>query len=337
MTFILLFSVQSMAYIVKKGDTLASIVKKFYDGPVYGKDGGIEALIRNNKGIIKNPNYVPPGTVIKLNDDLLKEGIVDREGFPPEEVVDNSDAESDSAQGLNPYIEVEKAGEQKTEILKYSNSDKINFFAGFQFNNLEARDRTSLATLNFSTSSETNIGFQYVGFVSADLSLFGTLVLNQYSVVDVTSFSPNLQESERSQAAGSIGIHYLFTDDNYLDVALNFQPHYSLIVDSSNGALHLRHEASPSISISTENYFLKLKDSQAGLDLGFELITNTQDPGPGSAMSSAYHAGIVYQQEFKTTDRITIKLNYKSATNDSVNYALTNQAFELNFIYSLPF
>jgi hypothetical protein len=94
------------SYVVKQGDTLANIVRKFYKVQPFGKDGGVAKLIALNKEVIKDPDHVPPGTVIRLNKDLLKEGVVDKNDGTEGDVETDSESEAASAEGLTPYIEV---------------------------------------------------------------------------------------------------------------------------------------------------------------------------------------------------------------------------------------
>ena len=333
--FILFFVRPAFSYVVQQGDTLALIVKKFYTVAPFGKNGGVAKLVQLNKGIIKNPDAVPPGTMLRLNKELLKPGIVDNNDGTQDDSQADNEEENDSAQGLNPYIEVEKYNDP-ANTFKYSDSDKLNFFVSFQFNNFEAKDRNTLATTDFSTSTDSDVGLQYVFHFTENLSLLASATLNEYSISDIAAFNPSLVQSEKSQATGSLGIRYAFDENNLIDANINYYPHYYL-VQNPDGHLNLEHTLSPSISGAMQNYFYHAKEAAVGLDLGFEIITNTQSSGLGSTNGFGYNAGLIYQQQFKTGDYVSAKLDYRSSTMDTSLFTLTDQSYSVGFSYTFPF
>lgn len=54
-------TVQTRTYTIKKGDTLWAIAKKYY-----GKGSEYPKIFNANKDIIKDPNKIYPGQVIKI-------------------------------------------------------------------------------------------------------------------------------------------------------------------------------------------------------------------------------------------------------------------------------
>jgi hypothetical protein len=321
--------------VVQQGDTLANIVRKYYKIPPFGKNGGVAKLVELNKEVIKDPNHVPPGTVLRLNKELLKEGMTDKdEGTQAAEVESDEESEEASAEGLSPYIEVEKYDAAKP--LKEKSNDSISLFAKFNFNDFEAKDRVTQATAKFTTSSDTNVGVEYVKSVSDNLNILGMIMLSQYSSPNNTTVTPPLEAAEKAQGAYSLGLRYIFMPDSFMDFTLNYLPHYYLLQNSS-GNLVLENKESPSASISMQNYFYQSKDASVGLDIGFEFITNTEDSGRGSTNSSSYHAGLIYRENFKEGDHVAVEFSFKDASTDTVQYNLSDRTFALSFMYSLPY
>jgi nucleoid-associated protein YgaU len=54
-------SVKSIFYTIKKGDTLSRIAKEFY-----GDSTKYKQIFKENKGIIKDPDSLYPGLVIRI-------------------------------------------------------------------------------------------------------------------------------------------------------------------------------------------------------------------------------------------------------------------------------
>lgn len=367
-------SLSSNAYVVQEGDTLANIVRKFYKVPPFGKDGGVAKLVELNKDVIKDPNNIPPGTELKLNQELLKDdakdsvaqtavpeataAATDAAATPAEEPAAPATApeakasaksskkpqteaermsqeEEDAAEGLSPYIEVEKYDAAKP--LKERFDDRFSVFAKFNTNNFDAEERTTLATTNFTTSSDLNLGFEYVKSLNDNLSILAMAMLSHYYSPENDLVTPNIDQKDKDQGAYTLGLRYLFTQDNYIDFLLNYHPHYYFLTNPDTGNMVLDHKPSPSASVAMKNFFYDTADASVGLDLGFELITNTEDPGRGSTSSFAYFAGLIYRQNFKTGDNISVEFNYKSESSDTVQYTLRNQGFGLSFTYMIPY
>jgi hypothetical protein len=180
------------------------------------------------------------------------------------------------------------------------------------------------------------VGAEYVKSVSDNVSILGMIMLTQYAAPDNNTVSPALEGSEKAQGAYSLGLRYLFMPDSYMDFTANYFPHYYLF-QKANGNLDLQNKPSPSVSIGMKNYFYERKDASVGLDLGFEFITNTEDTGRGSTNSSAYHAGLIYRENFKEGDHVAVEFSFKDETTDTVIYNLDNRTFALSFTYSLPY
>ena len=335
MIVILLVSLHTFGYVVQKGDTLASIVRKLYTVPPYGKDGGVVQLIKLNEAVIKDPNHVPPGTVLRLNKKLLKKGVVDNNDGTQEDAETDEDVADDSAAGLNPYIEVEKYDAAKP--LKERFDDKISAFVKFNFNNFDATERSTQAKVNFTTSSDTNVGLEYVKAVTDNLSLLAMAMLSQYAAPHNTTVVPNLDEAEIAQGAYTLGLRYMFMPESIMDFTVNYHPHYYLLTNPNTGNLILDNTLSPSIGIAMQNFFYNRSEVSLGIDLGFEFITNTKDSGRGSTNSSAYTAGLIYRQTFKSSDYVSIGFSFKDASTDTVSYSLDNRTFALSFKYSIPY
>ena len=337
---ICVLALPAFGYVVKKGDTIASIVKKNYNGAIFGKNGGIAKLLSINDTLTEK-TYLVPGTIIKLNKELLKPGVVDSYVNTQNDILEDEanyipDPDSDAAQGLEPYIEIEKYNATNSKTFKAKDEDKLNFFLNFQFNNLTAKKQTTFVTTTLNTSSETEVGLQYSKYMSPKLNVIGSLAVNQFSVADVTTITPPIDQAGKMQAVAKLGFEYLFTDDNFVGIAINYQPHYYLN-ESAIGHLLLEHLPSPSLSFDTENHFYKVNDLVIGLNFGFEYITNPQNTSGAAANGIAFNLGFIYQQEFKSYDKLRVKFNYNQSNLNSGLYNLTDNALTISFLYSLPY
>lgn len=233
---------------------------------------------------------------------------------------------------VNPYIEVEKYDSAESKTFKAENQDKIKFLVKFQFNNLQAKNLTNFSTFNLSTSSEAEIGAEYVKHLTDTLNLFARATLNRYVMPEITTLTPPLGASNKTQASLTLGGQYLFTDDNYLDYFIGYRPRYYLVINSA-GSIELDYAQSSSVGLETENHFYNFNDLIVGVVLGTEYVSNVKISGN----SFAYNVGLIYQQDFKSHDNLNIKINYSQISMDSEYYKLTDNVISVNFIYSLPY
>ncbi len=334
---VFLLSLPAFSYVIKKGDTLRSIVKNNYTGSV---ESGTAQLLKSNKNI-RDPKNLMPGMIIKLDKRLLKAGLKDDVIETEEDSIENevdydaeSEAESDSAQGLNPYIEVEKYTESKS--LKANSQDKVNFFLNFRFNNMAAKNRTNFTTFSFNTSSETDVGVEYVKNYSPTLNYFLVFAVNEFSMAEVTTTTPSIDKSRKTQATASLGGRYLYTKDNYIGYAINYLPHYYL-TESTPSSVILEHIPSTSVTLDTEFQFFNNTEFVLGLNLGIEYITTPINVGSGSPNGLAFNFGLLYQQEFKSFDKLRVKLNFNQTNIDTATYNLVDNALSISFLYSFPY
>ncbi len=334
---VLLLSLPAFSYVIKKDDTLRSIVKDNYKGSV---EAGMAQLLKSNKNI-RDPNNLMPGMIIKLDKKLLKAGLTDGVAETEDDTIDSevdydaeADADSDSAQGLNPYIEVEKYTESKS--LKAGSEDKLSFFLNFRFNNLAAKNRTTFTTFSFNTSSETDVGIEYVKNYSPTLNYFLVLAVNEFSLPEVTTTTPNIDKSGKVQLTASLGGRYLYTADNYIGYSLNYLPHYYL-TESTPGRVVLEHIPSTSVTLDTEYQFFNNTEFVIGLNLGIEYITTPLNTGNGSPNGLGFNFGFLYQQEFKSFDKLRVKFNFSQTNVDTSVYNLVDNSLSISFLYSLPY
>ena len=184
------------------------------------------------------------------------------------------------------------------------------------------------------TNTETEIGAQYLRALSTEtLNLFIRAAVNQFSISDVTTVTPSIRESSRTQPVGSIGLQYLFAEDNYLQASFRYSPHYYLSTDGA-GVLFLDSVASTSTAIETENQLYNSKDLILGSHFGLDYISNAKLSG---SSSFAFNAGLIYQQNFKAKDKVKIKLLYSQSNLDSEFYTIVNRTISLNLSYVLPY
>jgi|GEM_PF-4979346 len=334
---VLFVSFPAYSHIVKEGETLANIVRKYYTIPPFGKNGGVNKILSINKHI-KNPDLVRRGTVIKLNTTYLKPNILDDETIIATDAatdvstsIAKSDAPANSQAEVEPYIEVERPNNAENTIFSKKIGDHLNFYLSFYFNNLKAKKHSTTDTFNLNTSTETAIGAEYTKQISENFILSARALLNQFSISEVTTITPTLAPTRKTQVAGALGGNYLFTENNYVVFEAAYQPHFYLIQDST-GNLVLDYAASPSFNLGTENFFYNTKDFNVGASLGIEYISNAKSLSNGLA----FGFGLLYQQNFIGFDKLRIKLDYKQTSLDSELYNLVNNSVALNLIYSLP-
>lgn len=337
--FVFSLSLPAFSYVIKKDDTLRSIVKSNYKGSV---EAGMTELLKSNKNI-QDPDNLQPGMIIKLNKKLLKAGLTDDVAQTEDEAIDTevdydaeSEADSDSAQGLNPYIEVEKYNANDSKALKAEAEDKISFFLNFRFNNLAAKNRASLNAFNFNTASETDVGFEYTKNYSPTTNFFLILAVNEFALPEVTTTTPMIDKSGKVQPTCAIGGRYLYTQDNYIGYSLNYFPHYYL-TESTPGRVVLEHIPSTSVSFDTEYQFFNNTEFVIGLNLGIEYITTPLNTGNGSPNGLGFNFGFLYQQEFKSFDKLRVKFNFNQTNIDTSVYNLIDNSLSISFLYSLPY
>ncbi len=247
------------------------------------------------------------------------------------QAAEEAEAEADSAEGLSPYIEVEKYDAAKP--LKERTDDRISVFAKYNTNNFDAEERGTLATINFTTSSDLNLGLEYVKALNDNVSVRTMAMLSHHYSPENDLVIPNIDESEKDQGAFSLGLRYLFTQDNYFDFSLNYHPHYYFLQNSDTGNYILKNNPSPSATLGMKNFFYDTPEASVGLDLGLEIISNSEVV----TNNSAYFAGLIYRQNFKTGDNISVEFSYRSENSETAQHLLRNQAFSLSFMYTLPY
>ena len=269
---------------------------------------------------------------IRLNKELIKPGT----DLTPEDIssAELDEQESDSAEGLSPLIEVEKYTDSKDAALKSRPEDTINFFVDFKFNSLTAKERTTLANFNFHTSTETDLGLQYIKYYSRDTSFFGVLLANTFGVAEVPTFTPPLEAKTKTLLGGSLGVRYALTENYWINGALNFIPHYFLTVNNI-GNLELEHNPLTSLAVEFETQFHANSEFNVGLEVGGEFISNAKYAGAGDAL--AFNAGAIFQQQYRSHDSLRIKVTYNQETLVSNLFELVNQTVSLSFLYSLPY
>jgi hypothetical protein len=244
---------------------------------------------------------------------------------------EEAEAEADSAEGLTPYIEVERYDAAKP--LKERVDDRISVFAKYNTNNFDAEERVTQATINFTTSSDLNIGLEYVKAFNDNVSGRVMAMLSHFYSPENDLVTPNIDQTEKDQGAYALGLRYLFTQDNYIDFALNYAPHYYFVQDTNTGNFLLQNNQTSSASIGMKNFFYDTTEASVGLDLGLEIISNAEQV----TNDAAYYAGLIYRQNFKTGDHISVEFMYRSENSQSAQYILRNQAFSLSFMYTLPY
>jgi len=244
---------------------------------------------------------------------------------------EEAEAEAESAEGLTPYIEVEKYDAAKP--LKERADDRFSFFAKYNTNNFDAEERTTLATINFTTSSDLNFGLEYVKALNDNVSVRTMAMLSHHYSPENDLVIPNIDQSEKDQVAYSLGLRYLFTQDNYIDFSLNYHPHYYFLQNPDTGNYILKNNPSPSATLGMKNFFYDTTEASVGLDLGLEIISNAET----TTNNSAYFAGLIYRQNFKTGDNISVEFSYRSENSETAQYLLRNQAFSLSFMYTIPY
>ena len=307
---VFLLSLPAFSYVIKKDDTLRSIVKNNYKGSI---ESGITQLLKSNKNI-RDPKNLMPGMIIKLDAKLLKPGITDDVDETEEEAIDS---------------EVDYDAEPDAE-------EKLNFFLNFRFNNLVAKNRTTLNALSFNTASETDVGVEYVKNYPPTLNYFLVLAANEFSLPEVTTTTPMIDKSDKIQPTGAIGGRYLYTDDNYIGYSLNYLPHYYL-TESTPGRVVLEHIPSTSVILDTEYQFFNNTEFVIGLNLGIEYITTPLNTGNGSPNGLGFNFVFLYQQEFKSFDKLRVKFNFNQTNIDTAVYNLIDNSLSISFLYSLPY
>lgn len=353
-SLVLLSPITTYSYVVKEGDTLSSIVRDYYTIPAFGPNNGVEKLLQINKNRILNPSVLKPGTQIKLNKEYLKSGIVDdmpetevdrletevaEKVAPPAQAQNTKKTKKTNVPELataetdeNPFIEVEKYENNKSTNRKVNKLDAVSVYVQLVFNNLNVKNRTTFATFNLATSTETQYGLNYSKSLSDSLSLFVQAGLNQFSIPEDSNLTPALEKANKTQATATLGGNYLFTDNNYFSLIGHYRPHYYL-VQNLQGLLSLDYAPSTSVTLETTNQFYNAQEVIAGAQFGAEYITNAKISGNGLS----FHLGLIYQQQFKAKDSAQIKLMYAQANLDSEAYNIVSQSVLLNFAYQLPY
>ena len=230
-----------------------------------------------------------------------------------------------------PYIEIEKHDSVTNPDLNIKKDDTFSVHSNFKINNLNAKKLVSFEPYSISPSTEYEVGVEYLKTLSESFKISALVEFNRYSMPEISTTTPLIKKSEKSQASGALGLQLLFTDDNFIGLYAKYSPHYYLL-QTKEGQLEIDYASSLSYQAETEYQFYKERGYIVSSHFGVDYIINSKINGN----AFGFNLGFMYQQQFKSEDSLKVKLSFSQETMDSNTHNLINNSMALGFIYSLP-
>lgn len=296
---------KTIEYTVRAGDTLSSILRKYFNGNIYGKRSRLEKLLELNKDI-KEADTIYLGQKIII----------------PDPAIIPSDKESD-----RDSISV---SDSKINIMQSPQSSELSIYFTYKFNFISVSDPVNLVTYNFNSDYDLEGGFEYKKQISQKNFLLMSMGFSDHSVPR-TVLAPSfiLEPTKKSHGLGSIGIRYEFSEDNSLGLIFKYRPYYFLT------NIKLEQVPAPSAGIHYENIFYSEYQTLVGFGLAAEAIGAQDYREFKSKNGSILAFNLSYRQKFTTADWISIEFLFQQRQQESTYYKMNDKNAGLKFSYTL--
>ena len=294
---------RTIEYTVQKGDTLSSILRKYFNGNIYGKRSRLERLLELNKNI-EEADTIHLGQVIIIpNPDEAAKRVSATFAATPEAV----------------------AGEEADQHEK-----KLAIYFNYRFNYISVTDSATGNNFNFNTDYDLEGGFDYLFRMSQKNLLVAGIGFSEYSLPrSVLAPSTIVEATRKTQASAKFGLNYELTDENIFGLILKYRPYFFLTNQKPE------YVPAPALSLTYENKFYHENQTLLGFGLEAEAIAKQDYPQFKSEFGSAFSVSSIYQQEFVAKDWVTIEFLFQQRSQGSTYYKMNDKNAGFRFTYTL--
>lgn len=294
---------KTIEYTVQQGDTLSSILRKHFNGNIYGKRSRLERLLELNPNI-KEADTIHLGQKILIPD-------------PQDDGQMAHSPSIASPQTATP----EEAGNRKTKLAVYFN---------YRFNYISVEDSTSGTYYNFNTDYDLEGGVDYFFRISQRNSVHAGIGFSEYSMPrSVMAPAIIIDPARKTQGIANIGINHELTEENILSLIFKYRPYFFLTNQK------LEYLPAPALSLTYENRFFHENQTMLGFGLSGEAIAKQDYPQFKSEVGSALSVNFIYQQEFVAKDWVTIEFLFQQRKQGSTYYRMNDKNAGFRFTYTL--
>lgn len=293
----------TIEYTVQQGDTLSSILRKYFNGNIYGKRSRLERLLELNKDI-KEADTIRLGQKI---------------------IIPNPDMDGEK-KSLS--IAPKSEGENPDGVALHDK--KLAFYFNYRFNYISVTDSATSSSYNFNTDYDLEAGVDYFFRVSSKNTVFGGIGFSEYSMAR-SLLSPLIvvDPTRKTQGSANLGINHELTEDNLLGLVFKYRP-YFFLTDQK-----LEYVPAPALLLSYENRFYHENQTMLGFGLAAEAISKQDYPQFKSEVGSVFSGSFIYQQEFLAKDWVTIEFLFQQRRQGSTYYKMNDKNAGFRFTYTL--
>ena len=294
---------KTLEYTVKQGDTLSSILRKYFNGNIYGKRSRLERLLELNKDI-KEADTIRLGQII----------IIPTPGETGKVTSTQTSASSET-------VNTAEVGLREK---------KMAFYFNYRFNYISVTDSVSGINYNFNTDYDLEGGIDYFFRISPRNSVQAGVGFSEYSMPrSVAAPSLIIEPTRKTQGSANIGINYELTEDNILSLILKYRPYFFLTNQK------LEYLPAPALALTYENQFYHENQTMLGFGLAGEAIAGQDYPQFKSETGSSISVNFIYQQEFVAKDWVTIEFLFQQRKQGSTYYKMNDKNAGFRFTYTL--
>lgn len=294
---------KTIEYTVQHGDTLSSILRKYFNGNIYGKRSRLEQLLELNKNI-KEADTIRLGQKIIIPDPNMtgENTSVPAAAYP----------ETENAAG---------AGQREKKLV---------FYANYRFNYISVTDSVNGLNYNFNTDYDLEGGIDYFLRISQKNTVHAGVGFSEYSMPrSVMAPSIIIEPTRKTQGSANFGINHELTEENIFSLILKIRP-YFFLTDQK-----LEYLPAPALSLAYENQFFHEDHTMLGFGLAGEAIAKQDYPQFKSETGSAFSVNFIYQQEFVAKDWVTIEFLFQQRKQGSTYYKMNDKNAGFQFTYTL--
>lgn len=294
---------KTIVYTVQQGDTLSSILRKYFNGNIYGKRSRLERLLELNKDIKE-------ADTIRLGQKII---------IP----ADNDGDENTSAP-------IEETSETGNSAEVGPREKKLAFYFNYRFNYISVTDSVSGVSYNFNTDYDLEGGIDYIFRISPKNAVHVGVGFSEFSMP--RSVMANLiviEPTRKTQGNGNLGISHELTEDNILSLFLKYRPYFFLTNQK------LEYLPAPALSLNFKNQFYHENQTMLGFGLAAEAIAKQSYPQFKSETGTALSLNFIYQQEFVAKDWVTLEFFFQQRMQGSTYYRMNDKNAGFRFTYTL--
>ncbi len=294
---------KTIEYTVQQGDTLSSILRKYFNGNIYGKRARLERLLELNKDI-KEADTIRLGQ--KINIPASNEG------------------------GENIFAPIAAKSETENSVDAGQREKKLAFYFNYRFNFISVTDSVSGINYNFNTDYDFEGGIDYSFRISPKNTLRAGVGFSEHSMPrSVMATLIIIEPTRKTQGSANVGISHELTEDNILSLILKYRPYFFLTNQK------LEYLPAPALSLYYENQVYQENQTMLGFGLAGEAIAKQDYPQFKSETGSALSVNFIYQQEFVAKDWVTIEFLFQQRKQGSTFYKMNDKNAGFRFTYTL--